>query len=65
MQRALLDQIKTTLTSCVRGERFCDGQRGAMIQEGRIGEILRWHHQLRAPSDRCAAISASGCSAGA
>lgn len=45
--RASLDEIKTMLTFCVRGERFCDGHWGAMIQEGRIGAILRRLQQLR------------------
>jgi hypothetical protein len=44
---ASLAQIKTMLTFCVRGERFCDGHWGAMVQEGRIGAILRRLHQLR------------------
>ena len=45
--RATLDQIKTMLTFCVRGERFCDGHWDAMIHEGRIGAILRRLQQLR------------------
>jgi Family of unknown function (DUF6508) len=44
---ASLAQIKTMLTFCVRGERFCDGHWEAMIQEGRIGAILRRLQQLR------------------
>jgi hypothetical protein len=44
---ASLAQIKTMLTYCVRGERFCDGYWGAMIREGRIGAILRRLSQLR------------------
>ena len=44
---ASLAQIKTMLTFCVRGERFCDGLWGAMIREGRIGAILRRLQQLR------------------
>jgi hypothetical protein len=44
---ASLAQIKTMLTFCVRGERFCDGHWGAMIREGRIGAILRRLSQLR------------------
>ena len=45
---ASLAHIKTMLTFCVRGERFCDGHWGAIIQEGRIGAILRRLQQLRA-----------------
>ncbi|MBL8865586.1 MAG: hypothetical protein JNK93_08490 [Planctomycetia bacterium] len=44
---ASLAQIKSMLTSCVRGERFCDGYRGRMVREGRIGAILRRLSQLR------------------
>jgi hypothetical protein len=44
---ASLAQIKTMLTFCVRGERFCDGHWGAMVREGRIGAILRRLSQLR------------------
>ncbi len=34
-------QIKTMLTYCVRGERFCDGHWGAMIEEGQIRSLLQ------------------------
>ena len=44
---ASLAQIKTMLTFCVRGERFCDGHWGTMIREGRIAAILRRLSQLR------------------
>ena len=44
---ASLAQIKTMLTYCVRGERFCDGHRGRMVREGRIGAILKRLGQLR------------------
>jgi hypothetical protein len=44
---ASLDQIKSMLTFCVRGERFCDGHWGAMVNEGRVGAILRRLQQLR------------------
>jgi hypothetical protein len=42
-----LAQIRTMLTFCVRGERFCDGHWDEMIREGRIGAILRRLSQLR------------------
>lgn len=45
--RASLGDIKTMLTYCVRGERFCDGHWGAMVREGRIGAILRRLRHLR------------------
>jgi hypothetical protein len=33
-------QIKTFLTYCIRGERFCDGHWAAMIERGYIRAIL-------------------------
>ena len=48
---ASLAQIKTMLTFCVRGERFCDGHWQAMIDEGRIAAILRSLEQLRDARD--------------
>ena len=50
---ATLDQVKTMLTFCNRGERFCDGFWIDVIQGGRIGAILARLEQLReaAPSD--------------
>jgi hypothetical protein len=44
---ASLAQIKSMLTFCVRGERFCDGHWDAMVQKGRIAAILRRLSQLR------------------
>lgn len=35
-----LAEIKTLLTYCVRGERFCDGHWVKMIEEGYIRQIL-------------------------
>ena len=40
IRSASLEQIKTMLTFCVRGERFSDGHWGAMIEEGYIRRIL-------------------------
>jgi hypothetical protein len=40
IKRASLNELKTLLTYCVRGERFCDGHWAAMIQEGRIKALL-------------------------
>lgn len=48
---ASLAQIKTMLTFCVRGERFCDGHWQAMIEEGRIAAILGRLRQLRDGQD--------------
>jgi hypothetical protein len=33
---ASIEQIKTMLTYCVRGERFCDGFWAGLIREGKI-----------------------------
>jgi hypothetical protein len=44
---ASLSEIRTMLTFCVRGERFCDGHWGAMIRQGRIAAILNRLEQLR------------------
>jgi hypothetical protein len=44
---ASLAEIKTMLTYCVRGERFCDGHWGVMVRKGRIGAILRRLKELR------------------
>jgi hypothetical protein len=41
IQAATLDQAKTLLTYCVRGERFSDGHWGEVLKSGRISAILR------------------------
>lgn len=41
VQNADLSQIRTMLTYCVRGERFCDGHWGKMIEDGHICRLLR------------------------
>lgn len=38
--RATLEEIKTMLTWCVRGERFCAGHWDAIINDGRIRSLL-------------------------
>ncbi len=38
---ASLDEIKTMLTYCVRGERFADGHWAHMLESGRIVALLR------------------------
>jgi len=40
IQSAALQNIKTLLTYCVRGERFSDGHWGAMIEKGYIRQLL-------------------------
>jgi hypothetical protein len=41
IKTADLAKIKTMLTFCVRGERFCDGHWGAMIDGGYIRRLLQ------------------------
>ncbi len=41
VKSADLDQIKTMLTFCVRGERFADGHWGRMIECGNIRRLLQ------------------------
>ncbi len=45
--QASLDQIKTMLTYCVRGERFCDGLWAGVLSGGRIAAILNRLRILR------------------
>jgi len=39
IEQSTLAEIKTMLTFCVRGERFCDGHWGAMISKN-VGHIM-------------------------
>ena len=48
VSNADLDTLKPLLTFCVRGERFCDGHWGAMIEEGHVRRLLERLAQLRA-----------------
>ena len=41
IEKATLEEIKTMLTYCVRGERFCDGHWEAVLKSGRVTAILR------------------------
>jgi hypothetical protein len=47
IQRATLDEIRTMLTYCVRGERFSDGHWTAMLESGRIVALLQRLRVLR------------------
>jgi hypothetical protein len=47
VKRADLDLIKAMLTYCVRGEKFCDGHWGAMVEEGQIRRVLERLDQLQ------------------
>jgi len=40
VKTASLDQIRTMLTFCARGERFSEGHRGEMIERGYIRRLL-------------------------
>jgi hypothetical protein len=48
VRRASLDEIKTMLTYCVRGERFCDGHCGEMIEQGHVRRLLERLEEIRA-----------------
>ena len=48
VEAADLRQIRTLLTYCVRGERFCDGFWGGTIEDGHIRRILERLVELRA-----------------
>src|SRR5687767_1444703 len=44
---ASLTEIKTMLTFCVRGERFSDGHRAAMIEQGYIRRLLERLNEIK------------------
>jgi hypothetical protein len=44
---ASLDELRTMLTYCVRGERFADGHWAHMLESGRIVALLRRLAALR------------------
>lgn len=41
IEQATLEQIKTMLTYCVRGERFCEGHWDRLLKSGRVTAILQ------------------------
>ena len=47
VKRASLEQIKTMLTYCVRGERFCDGLRESLLVGGQVVDLLRRLEAIR------------------
>ncbi len=47
IRTATIDQLKTLLTYCVRGERFCDGHWATVLETGRVQAILRRPRELR------------------
>ena len=46
VKTADLDQIKTMLTFCVRGERFCTGHWGSVIENGYVRRLLERLREL-------------------
>ena len=48
VEAASLDEVRTMLTWCVRGERFGDGHWNAALEEGRVQSLLRRLAVLRA-----------------
>jgi hypothetical protein len=48
VRNATLDQIKTMLTYCVRGERFGEGHWAAMIEGGHVRRLLERLRELQA-----------------
>ena len=47
VKTAPLEQIKTMLTFCLRGERFSDGHWGAMIEGGYIRHLLERLNEIK------------------
>jgi len=47
IRHATLKQVRTMLTYCVRGERFCDGHWEGLLESGRIVALLRRLDVLR------------------
>lgn len=47
VQRSSLEQIKSMLTFCVRGERFSSGHWGEMIEKGYIRRLLERLREIR------------------
>jgi len=47
IKRAGVEQVRTMLTYCVRGERFCDGHMESLLTGGQIVALLRRLAALR------------------
>lgn len=47
IRSATIAQIRTMLTYCVRGERFCDGHWEAVLESGHVVALLRRLELLR------------------
>lgn len=48
ISKASMEDIRTMLTFCVRGERFCDGHWNAMLQSGKVVALLKRLQQIQA-----------------
>ena len=59
IKTASLEQIKTMLTFCVRGERFSDGHWEEMIQKGYIRHLLERLNEINGTLPRCQRASSS------
>lgn len=49
VRSASLAQVKSMLTYCVRGERFCDGHWAAMLEQGYVRRLLERLAALQVP----------------
>ena len=47
IERANLEQVRTMLTYCVRGERFCDGLWESLLKGGQVVALLRRLEAIR------------------
>ena len=50
VNKASIENIRTMLTFCVRGERFCEGHWAAVLESGQIAALLRRLEQIQAAS---------------
>jgi hypothetical protein len=41
IRRATIEQVRTMLTYCARGERFCDGHWEGVLRSGKVVALLR------------------------
>jgi hypothetical protein len=46
--KADIQNIRTMLTYCVRGERFCDGHRDSILRSGHLVALLKRLQQIQA-----------------
>jgi hypothetical protein len=51
VERATLNDVRSMLTYCVRGERFCEGHWEALLRSGSIVRLLRRLQQLAARAE--------------